>query len=73
MGKLFANFEPYDVQVTRREARKETKMEEREKGMRCLVSAVKQLSGSMDTAVLQLVIQYDLDEADAKEKVKLYW
>lgn len=38
-----------------------------------LVTAVKQLGGTMETAIQQLVDLYDLSESDAREKVKLYW
>lgn len=70
MGKLFANYEPYDVQATRREARAEGKDEGRAKG---IVYAAKQLGGSMESAVQQLIALCDLEETDALEKVKLYW
>ena len=70
MGKLFANFEPYDVQATRREAKEEGIKEGRVEG---LVTAVKQLGGTMETAVQQLVNLYGLNEAEAQEKAKQYW
>ena len=70
MGKLFANFESYDVQATRAEAREEGRIEGRIEG---LVNAIKQLEGTMEMAVQQLVTLYGLNEADAQEKVKLYW
>ena len=73
MGKLFANFEPYDVQATRKEAREEGRASEMERGIERLVNAVKQLGGSIDTAAQQLKVQYDLDESTASDKANLYW
>ena len=70
MGKLFANFEDYDVQATRKEAREEGVKEGRAEG---LVAAVKQLGGTMEIAIQQLISLYGLNEEEAKEKVKLYW
>ena len=66
MGKLFANFESYDVQATRKEAREEGRIEG-------LVNAAKHLGGTMETAVQQLISLYGLNETDAQEKTKLYW
>ena len=66
MGKLFANFEPYDVQATRREAREEGKAEG-------LVIAAKQLGATMEATIQQLIALCDLDEAAAWEKIKMYW
>ena len=62
MGRLFANFESYDVQATRREARAEG-----------VIDSVRLIGGTMETAVQQLMTLYGLNEEDAKEKVKLYW
>ena len=78
MGKLFANFEPYDVQATRREAREEGIKEGIEQGIEQgraegLIMAVKQLGGTMETAIQQLINLYGLNETEAQEKVKQYW
>lgn len=78
MGKLFADFEPYDVQATRKAAREDGFVEGRTEGrvegrVEGLVTAVKQLGESMETAVQQLIALYGLTEADAREKAKLYW
>ena len=74
MGKLFANFEPYDVQATRREAREEGIKEGLEQGrVEGLVTAVKQLGGTIETAVQQLINLYGLNEAEAQEKARQYW
>lgn len=37
------------------------------------LTTVKQLGGTMETAVQQLVTLYGLNETEAQEKVKLYW
>ena len=73
MGRLFANFEPYDVQATRREAREEGRKEELERGIEKLVKTVKNLNESETVAVTQLMEQYGLAEAEASEKAKQYW
>ena len=74
MGKLFANFEDYDVQATRKEAREEGVKEGVKEGRaEGLVAAVKQLGGTMEIAIQQLISLYGLNEEEAKEKVKLYW
>ena len=70
MGKLFADFEPYDVQATRKAAWEEGIKEGRTEG---LVTVVKQLGGTMETAIQQLISLYGLNEEEAQEKVKLYW
>ena len=69
MGRLFSNFEPYDVQETRRVAREE----EKEEGIRKLVRIVRNLGVSQELTARQLAEQYELSEADALKKVKLYW
>ena len=74
MGKLFANFEPYDVQATRRKAKEEGIKEGIEQGrIEGLVTAIKQLGETMETAAQQLVNLYSLNETEAQEKVKQYW
>ena len=70
MGKLFANFEGYDVQATRKVAREEGIKEGRAEG---LIAAVKQLGGTVETAIQQLISLYGLNEEEAQEKVQLYW
>ena len=77
MGRLFEDFDPYDVQATRKKAREEGRIEgqteEKEKGIERLVKAVKQLGLTMETASSQLSEQYGLDEKAAFEKAELYW
>lgn len=70
MGKLFANFEPYDVQATRKEAKAEGRAEEMERGIERLVQTVKKLGRTVETASEQLVEQYGLNDADAFTKLK---
>ena len=41
--------------------------------MEGVVDSIRLLGGTMETAVQQLMTLYDLGEADAQEKVKLYW
>lgn len=38
-----------------------------------VIETVRQLGGTMETAVQQLMILCSLGEEDAKEKVRLYW
>lgn len=89
MGELFANFEEYDVQETRRLAREEARQELREEMLQLVqqevrretqqeaiskaIRVVKELTNSKEAAVEQLVKQYGLSEADAKEKVESNW
>ncbi|MBP3543168.1 MAG: Rpn family recombination-promoting nuclease/putative transposase, partial [Lachnospiraceae bacterium] len=69
MGELFTHFETYDVQATRREEREKTT----EKGSEKLLNTSKDLTHSKETAVVQLMKQYELTESEALEKIKLYW
>lgn len=69
MGKLFANFEPYDVQATRREA----KEEETENGIQRLVKVGKKHGFTQEDTAEDLVEQYGLSSEEADKKVKLYW
>lgn len=77
MGELFANFEAYDVQETRRiareEARKEAREEAREEGIKKIVQVVKAIVNSQVSARQQLMEQYGLSEEEAEKKVELYW
>lgn len=78
---LFANFEPYDVQATRREAREkgreegraEGKLGEMENGIRRLVLVNKKHGCTRDETREDLMEQYLLEESAAAEKVELYW
>lgn len=69
MGELFTHFEAYDVQATRREEREKTT----EKGIEKLLNTLKDLTHSKETAVVQLMKQYELTESEALEKIELYW
>ncbi len=69
MGELFANFEPYDVQETRRIARAEGIQE----GIEKLVRIAQNLGNPQNLVVQQLAEQYELTEAEALETVKRYW
>ncbi len=69
MGELFANFEPYDVQETRRIARAEGIQE----GIEKLVRIAQNLGNPQNLVAQQLAEQYELTEAEALETVKRYW
>lgn len=69
MGELFANFEAYDVQETRRQAREEA----REEDIGKLIKILKELNHSKEEVKLQLVGKYVLDEEEAMRKVDQYW
>lgn len=85
MGRLFADFDPYDVQATRKKAREEGlaegraaghaegRAEEQEQGIEKLVKAIKKLGFTIEAASGQLSEQYGLDEQTAFEKATLYW
>ena len=52
----------------------ENREEGREEGRTTgVIDTVRQLGGTMETAIQQLMILCGLSEEDAKEKVKLYW
>ncbi len=76
-GELFANFEPYDVQETRRiaraEGREEGIQEGIKEGIKKLVKVMRNLGSSQEMAAKQLEEQYDLPEAEAIEIIRLYW
>lgn len=72
-GELFANFEPYDVQETRRIARAEGREEGIKEGIKKLVKVMRNLGSSQEMAAKQLEEQYDLPEAEAIEIIRLYW
>ena len=84
MGRLFENFEGYDVQEVRRqtreevwkEARKEVQevqKEAREEAVKKTVQMIRGIGLPEETAVSQLMKYYDLTEAQAREAVKLHW
>ena len=77
MGELLANFEAWDVQAIRREAREEFREEGLkegiEEGIQKLVQAMKTVVNSQTSAKQQLMEQYDLSEEEAEKKVELYW
>ena len=82
MGQLFSNIEAYDVQATRKEARAEGLIAGIAEGRTIgiaegrtagVIDTVRQLGGTMETAVQQLMTLCGLNEEDAKEKVRLYW
>lgn len=73
MGRLFENFEGYDVQEVRRQTREEVQKEEREEAAKKTVQMIRDIGHTQETAVSQLMKYYDLPEAEAREKVKRYW
>ncbi|MDE6129741.1 MAG: hypothetical protein K2G16_11205 [Lachnospiraceae bacterium] len=66
MGELFSNFEAYDVQATRREAREEAHNEDIEK----LINAMKELAIPVEEIKKQLIKQYHLNDREAEEKIR---
>lgn len=76
-GRLFANFEPCDVQATRKEAREEGREEGREQeienGIRRLIHVSKKHGHTREEAKEDLMEQYLLDGDEAIAKVDLYW
>ena len=73
MGRLFENFEGYDVQEVRRQTREEVQKKEREEAVKKTVQMIRGIGLPEETAVSQLMKYYDLTEAQAREAVKLYW
>ena len=77
MGKLFSNFEPYDVQATRREARaegrEEGRAEEVQKGIERLIKVSRKHGCTQEETTEDLEEQYLLSHEEAWEKIKLYW
>ena len=73
MGELFANFEPYDVQETRRIARAEGRKDGIQEGIEKLVRIAQNLGISQELTGQQLAEQYELTETEALETVKRYW
>lgn len=73
MGELFANFEAYDVQETRRIAREEAREEVREEAVSNVIRMMKELSISREITKHQLVKQFELSTQEAEEKLKQLW
>lgn len=89
MGELLANFEAWDVQAIRREAREEYrekgkaeglaegKAEGLEKGLEAgiekMVKAFKAVAQSPKVVKQQLMEQYEISEEEAEKKIELYW
>lgn len=77
MGELFANFETYDVQATRRAARQlgleEGREEGREEGIIRSIRMMKEACVSREITKQQLIKQYELSAEEAEEKLKLHW
>lgn len=70
MGELFSNFEAYDVQATRREAREEGKLEARSEDIGKLINALKELTVPVEEIKKQLIKQYHLNDGEAEEKIR---
>lgn len=68
MGELFANFEEYDVQATRRDEREKT-IEDIKK----LINIMKRLGCSIEVAKEQLMEAYNLTKEETEKKIALYW
>ncbi|MCM1156516.1 MAG: Rpn family recombination-promoting nuclease/putative transposase [Roseburia sp.] len=71
MGELLANFEGWDVQALRREA-KEAAEKAREEDIGKLLSVLKSLNISRTVAKQQLMKEYELSEEEANKKLELY-
>lgn len=65
MGDFFQNFEGWDVQAIRKEAREE--------GIEKFLHGLEAAKVSKEMALRQLMEQYELGEAEAKEKMERYW
>lgn len=65
MGRLFENFEGYDVQEVRRQTREEDLVK--------FIQSIRDLGHTEEAAVSQLMQYYKMTETEAQEKVKLYW
>ena len=85
MGELFANFEAYDVQATRREAREEGRKEGREEGRKegrrqayeegieKLVQVCRNLGIAKEMLKKQLMEEYAISAEEADAKIEKYW
>ena len=69
MGRLFENFETYDVQETRRVAREE----ERKEGIRNLIRINKKHEITKEETVSDLMETYHLSDEEAHKTVELFW
>lgn len=76
MAGLFDHFEKYDVQATRAEARAQGRAEGRaeacEEAIGKFIRASVEYNVTKEMICLQLIKQFELDEAEAKEKINLY-
>ena len=69
MAGLFDHFEKYDVQAIRAKGKAEAEEEAIAKTIRLAIKH----SHTKEETIEDLMEVYELDEATAKEKVKLYW
>ena len=65
MGRLFENFETYDVQETRRIAREEARKEAQEEGIRILIRTNKKHEITREETVAGLMETYHLSGEEA--------
>ncbi|MCM1040719.1 MAG: hypothetical protein NC434_15490, partial [Ruminococcus sp.] len=76
MGELLANFEGWDVQALRREAKEaaeKAREEAKEEAIGKMLSVLKTFNIPKDAAKQQLMKEYELSEAEADEKLERYW
>lgn len=81
MGELFANFEAYDVQATRKKAREEGIVQGREEGIlqgreEGIVHSIKMMKeagASREITKQQLIKQFEISPETAEENLKQYW
>lgn len=81
MGELFANFEAYDVQATRREAReegreeghKEGRRQAYEEGIEKLIQVCRNLGIAKEMLKKQLMEEYAISAEEADAKIEKYW
>lgn len=65
MGELFANFEAYDVQATRKE--------QQEEDIEKMIKILKELGIDAETVKGKLKEKFGLEETEIDKKIKMYW
>ena len=73
MGRLFENFETYDVQETRRVAREEGIKEGIKEGIMNLIRTNKKHEITKEETVSDLMETYNLSDEEAHNTVELFW
>ncbi len=73
VGELFAHFQGYDVQATRREARAEGRKEGKMEALRIFIKSNQRHGISREATKADLVELYSLSSEAAEENLRLYW